>query len=338
MVHREAPKSILVHALFGLRKLLGVATFALIIVLVGPKLFVLFDNPKNATVPAKLFEAREYVLGKSVPVLHRYVPTNIAGSDRSDWILIGLAIAVTIFSGAVAQRAQTAQNRRLLRKSAQAWRRKEGVKPGSKLDVELESTLRMAESGKAVNRQELLRVFAETKKKLDTFGREVAFLAIDVVGSVRMKAGEDPASIQYDFEEYRKLVERIFRARGVLKTAWTPDGVMACFAHVEDACQAGKDVIKSLKVFNSEVKVSKADFAVRCGVNAGLVYFDDSTPLETISDRVIDVAGHMQKNAEPNTVLVARKIIEPLRQLEEFTHTSQVIDGYEASVWRDTGT
>ena len=29
---------------------------------------------------------------------------------------------------------------------------KEGVKPGSKLDAELETTLRMAESGKAVNR------------------------------------------------------------------------------------------------------------------------------------------------------------------------------------------
>jgi hypothetical protein len=79
------------------------------------------------------------------------------------------------------------------------------------------------------------------------------------------------------------------------------------------------------------VKLSKADFAVRCGVNAGLVYFDDSPPLKTISDRVIDVAEHMQKNAEPNTVLAARKIIEPLRQLEQFTHTTQVIVGYEAS-------
>jgi class 3 adenylate cyclase len=323
--------------LFGLRKLLGLATFALIIVLLAPKLFGLFDNPKKATIPATLFEARQYILSKSVPVLHRYVPTNIGGSDRSDWILIGLAIAVTIFSGSIAQRAQTASNRRLLRKSAQAWRRKEGVKPGSKLDTELETTLRIAETtGKAVNRQQLLKVFAETKKKLDTFGREVAFLAIDVVGSVGMKAGEDPASIQYDFEEYRKLVESIFRARGVLKTAWTPDGVMACFAHVEDACQAGKDVITSLKVFNRDVKLSKSDFTVRCGVNAGLVYFDDLTPLETISDRVIDVAGHMQKNADPNTVLVARKIIEPLRQLEEFTHTTQVVDGYEASVWRET--
>lgn len=86
-----------------------------------------FDNPKNATIPATLLEARQYILSKSTPVLHRY----IAGSDRSDWILIGLANAVTISSGAMAQRAQTASNRRLLRNSAQAWRRKEGVKPGS---------------------------------------------------------------------------------------------------------------------------------------------------------------------------------------------------------------
>jgi class 3 adenylate cyclase len=335
VVYREAPRSALVNFLFGVRKLLGIATFALIVVLLGPKLFVLFDNPKSAAFSASLFEARDYILKRCIPVLNHYVPTNIAGSDRSDWILIGLAIVITVISGSIAQRAQIAGNRRLLRKSALAWRRKEGVKPGSKLDAELETTLRMAEGGKSVNRQELLRVFAETKKKLDTFGREVAFLAMDVVGSVSMKAGEDPSSVQYDFEEYRKLVERIFRARGVLKTAWTPDGVMACFAHVEDACQAAKDVIKSLKPFNRDVKITKADFAVRCGVNAGLVYFDDSTPLETISDRVIDVAGHMQKHAEPNTVLVARKIIEPLRQLEEFTHTTQVVDGYEASIWRN---
>jgi class 3 adenylate cyclase len=335
VVYREVQRSALVHFLFGIRKVLGIATFALIIILLGPKLFVLFDNPKSAAVSASLFEGRDYILKKSGPVLNHYVPTNIAGSDRSDWILIGLAIVLTMVSGSIAQKAEVADNRRLLRRSALAWRRKEGVKPGSRLDAELSTTLRMAESGKAVNRQELLKVFAETKKKLDTFGREVAFLAVDVVGSANMKAGEDPSAVQYDFEEYRKLVERIFRARGVLKSAWTPDGVMSCFAHVEDACQAGKDVIKSLKHFNRDVKVSKADFAVRCGVNAGLVYFDDATPLETISDRVIDVAGHMQKHAEPNTVLVARKIIEPLRQLEEFTHTTQVVDGYEASVWRD---
>jgi class 3 adenylate cyclase len=325
----------LVSLLFGIRRLLGLATLALIVILLSPKLLLLFDDAKHATVSALLLDGRDFIIKNAVPVLHRYIPTNIAGSDRSDWVLIGLAVLITMLSGSLAQRVQVSVNRRRLTKSAQAWRKSEGVTPGSRLDVELENNLRAAQAGKPVNRQELLRVFAETKKKLDAFGREVAFLAIDVVGSAGMKAGEDHASIQYDFEEYRKLVERIFRARGVLKSAWTPDGVMACFTHVEDACQAGKDLIKALKVFNGEVKVSKADFAVRCGVNAGVVYFDDATPLETISDRVIDVAGHMQKHAEPNTVLVARKIIEPLRQLNEFTHTSQVIDGYEASVWRE---
>lgn len=338
MVNREPPTSFLVETLFLLRRILGIATFALIVVLLAPKFLQVFDNPRSAAFSATLFDARDVVLKHSAPILHRYVPTNVAGADRSDWILIALAMAVTFFIGSLANRAQQSANRRLLRKSAQAWRRKEGIKPGSALDRQLETTLKAAESSNSVNRQDLLRLFAETKKKLDSFGREVAFLAIDVVGSAQMKAGEDPAAVQYDFEEYRKLVERIFRARGVLKTAWTPDGVMACFAHVEDACQAGKDVIKSLKVFNREVKISKADFSVRCGVNAGLVYFDDATPLETISDRVIDVAGHMQKHAEPNTVLVARKIIEPLRQLGEFAHTTQIIDGYEASVWRDSET
>lgn len=338
MVYREAPKSFLVSFLFTARRLLGIATFALVLALLAPKLFLFFDNPKSASFSSALLETRDVILHKSAPLLHRYIPTNIAGADRSDWILIALAVLTTFLVGSLAQSCQQSLNRRVLRASAQEWRKNEGVKPGSALDKELESTLRVAESGNAVNRQDLLRVFAETKKKLDSFGREVAFLAVDVVGSAQMKNGEEPASVQYDFAEYRKLVERIFRARGVLKTAWTPDGVMACFAHVEDACQAGKDVIKSLKTFNRDVKISKADFSVRCGVNAGLVYFDDATPLETISDRVIDVAGHMQKHAEPNTVLIARKVIEPLRQLEEFTHTSQIIDGYEASVWRDPET
>jgi class 3 adenylate cyclase len=323
----------LVTFLSGIRRLLGLATFALIIVLLGPKLFLLFDNPKNATVAAVLFDGRDKILKTTQPILHKYIPTNIGGTDRSDWILIGLAVIITMISGSMANSARISLNRRMLKKAAEAWRRKEGVQQGSKLDTELQETLRQAQSGKTVNRQDLLRVFAETKKKLDTFGREVAFLAVDVVGSTNMKLNEDAASIQYDFEEYRKLVERVFRARGVLKTAWTPDGVMACFSHVEDACQAGQDIIKSLKAFNRDVKLTKAEFKVRCGVNAGLVYFDDATPLETISDRVIDIAGHMQKYAQPNSVMVARKVIEPLRQVNEFTHTAQIVDGYEASVW-----
>ena len=164
MVYREAPKSVLVSFLYLARRLLGIATLVLALTLLAPKFFLLFDNPKSASLSATLLDARDVILKKSAPILHRYIPTNIAGADRSDWILIGLAILVSLVVGSLAQRSQQSFNRRLLRVSAQEWRKKEGVKPGSSLDKQLETTLRIAQSENAVNRQDLLRVFAETKK------------------------------------------------------------------------------------------------------------------------------------------------------------------------------
>jgi class 3 adenylate cyclase len=221
-----------------------------------------------------------------------------------------------------------------MRRQIDAWKRAMHVEENSSVSRELEAKIEQLATGDDdVNREELLRIFADTKRKLDSMGREVAFLSIDVVGSTAMKHNEDPAAAQYDFLEYRRLVESVFKARGVLKSAWTPDGVMACFSDVDNAVQAGKDVIRALVHFNREVKLMRTDFAVRCGVNSGFVHFDERTPLEAISDRVIDIAGHMQKYAEPNTVAVARSIIEPLRDRNGFLPTAKVVDGYEVSQW-----
>ena len=79
-------------------------------------------------------------------------------------------------------------------------------------------------------------------------------------------------------------------------------------------------------------KLIKTDFSVRCGVNAGFVYFNETTPLETMADRVIDVAGHMQKYADPNTVAVAQNIVEPLN--DRAGCPKRVVDGYEVYTWR----
>lgn len=326
-----AKRPLSISLLFLLRRLLGWVTLALIIVLLGPKLLAYADNYKSFPLSTGLLEARDSVMRVAAPVLRRAMPTVIAGADRTEWILCGLSLLLTMIVGGIAERMQIASNRRRMQKAALAYQNAEVTKTAT---ANLKAQVTTAEIAKSGDRHELLKVFAETKKKLDSFGREVAFLAIDVVGSTAMKVGEDPASVQYDFQEYRKMVENVFRARGVLKSAWTPDGVMACFAHVDDAVNAGQDVIRNLKVFNRDHKLTSRDFEVRCGVNAGTVYFDDTTPLESISDRVIDIAGHMQKYAEPNTVAVARRVIEPLRTRNDFTHTTQVVDGYEVSAWR----
>ena len=103
---------------------------------------------------------------------------------------------------------------------------------------------------------------------------------------------------------------------------------------IDWAMQAGKDIIRELGLFNRTVKLIKTDFSVRCGVNAGFVYFDETTPLETMADRVIDVAGHMQKYADPNTVAVAQNIVEPLNDRAGFAPAKRVVDGYEVNTWR----
>lgn len=68
-------------------------------------------------------------------------------------------------------------------------------------------------------------------------------------------------------------------------------------------------------------------------IRSGFVYFDDTVPLEEISDRVIDIAGHMQKTAKPNTVCVAKPTIEPLNERDGFRPSGKTVDGYEVYEW-----
>jgi class 3 adenylate cyclase len=326
-------RSIAVAFFSAITSMLRWAILLAILVLFAPYLFDYFDNARSNAGVKYLYDGRDYLLRTAGPEIRTYIPVRIGGKDRTDWILAGGLVLVAGVLGSIRRRMETASMRRRMRKQVRAWKRDMHIEDNSAVSKDLERKIEKVRTGKGVDRQELLKIFAETKKKLDSLGREVAFLSIDVAGSAAMKEREEPASVQYDFNEYRKLVEHVFRARGVLKSAWTPDGVMACFASVDDAVSAAKDVIKGLDHFNRQVKLMTQDFSVRCGVNAGFVHFDDTTPLEAMSDRVIDIAGHMQKYAKPGSVAVARKIIEPLRDLKGFLPTDKIVDGYEVAQW-----
>ena len=332
--HFDVPDRSIGVAIFSrIISLLRWGILVAILILLSPNVLDLFDNARSNPGAKYVYDTRDYILKTVGPQIRAYAPVRIGGKDRTDWILVaGLVLAAGIL-GSIRRRVENASLQRRMRKQVRAWKQQMNIADNSAVSNDLELQIQKASTGKGVDRQELLRIFAETKKKLDSLAREVAFLSIDVVGSTTMKEREDPASVQYDFSEYRKLVENVFRARGVLKSAWTPDGVMACFSSVDEAVAAGKDVIKGLGHFNKKVKLMSRDFSVRCGVNAGLVHFDDATPLEAMSDRVIDIAGHMQKYAKPGSVAVARKVIEPLRNTEGFEPTEQVVDGYEVAQW-----
>ncbi|MFA5140327.1 MAG: hypothetical protein WC728_13935 [Elusimicrobiota bacterium] len=206
-------------------------------------------------------------------------------------------------------------------------------------DAEAGARTRMQESPAPVKdagghtREELLEMMAQAKKQLDQQKKNLSFLAIDVVGSTKMKEGEEPALAQRDFIQYRKLVEKAIADNKGLKAAWTPDGVMICFRTVQNAVQAAQQVLNDLAHFNAHVKTLKADFVVRCGINAGSVLFDDAVPIEEITDRTIDIAGHMQKYAKPNTIYIGRHAIEGIRTASGFRPANTQVDGCEVYVW-----
>lgn len=318
----------------GLVSVLRWAILGLVLLLLAPYALAHVENPRAYPASNFILRYSDRLIQLAAPRLQQYVPTRIAGRDRTDWILIGGLVILAIGAGAWRTRLVSRATTREMNRQLQRWKDAMQLQKGSQAAVALDARFGELSKAKNMGRAELLRAFAEAKKNLDALGKEVAFLSVDVVGSTAMKEREERAAVGYDFAQYRKLVETIFAGRGVLKATWTPDGVMACFPEVEDAIQAAKDIIFQLKDFNKNVKLMRQEFVVRCGVNAGYVHFDEATPLEEMSDRVIDIAGHMQKYAAPNSVSVARKVIEPMRDTAGFESTAEIVDGYEVSRWK----
>jgi class 3 adenylate cyclase len=257
------------------------------------------------------------------------IPTRVMGIDLTRFIVIIGAFFLIGIPGSVKEHYRDKLSRLKLKKEFEEWKSRMRISDKAALIAPLRSKIENLEASNKTDREELLKLFAETKKKLDSMGRDLAFLSIDVCGSTEMKVGEEKAAIEHDFKEYKHFVEYKLKTHGALKSAWTPDGVMSCFATVDAAVKAAREIIDGLVAFNKNIKTMRKDFVLRCGINAGYVYFDDSLPMEEMSDRVIDVAGHMQKHATPNTICIAKPAIEPLQDRDGFVPTTRVVDGYE---------
>jgi class 3 adenylate cyclase len=185
------------------------------------------------------------------------------------------------------------------------------------------------------HRLAMLREYAEAQKFLHQEKRKLAFLSIDVVGSTKMKVGEDKLVIEHAFTEYKKFVERILRNNNIWKVAWTPDGIMCAFFTAQEAIGAAQGVLNELPFFNDGVHRLRTPFNVRCGVNAGEVIFPEEKNMEEISDQVIDVAGHMQKYAAHGAIWLSKEIWEEVERPVGFSAVrAQEVDGFTPYEWR----
>jgi class 3 adenylate cyclase len=269
-----------------------------------------------------------------VVTLRAEIPTKVGRHDLAIWILIFTSFLI---KGSLNQYSYKLKDNVYLihfKRKYESWKSQQHIKKGAAITNKLDETLIDLQTAKPRDREQILKQFIETKKKLDAMGRDLAFLSVDVVDSAKMKEGEEKAFVEHDFKEFKRFVEGVMTLNGALKQTWTPDGVMTCFQRVDQAVTAGREIIIGLDAFNRNVKAMRQDFTVRCGVNAGFVYFDESLPLEEIADRVIDIAGHFQKHAKPNSIWIAKPSIEPLGMREGFSPITEIVDGYEVYEWK----
>lgn len=309
-----------------------VGTFLILLIMIS---FAtqLMGHVAQYSILGKIKALELYLTEPFIDLIKMIMPYRFQGTDYSEVILFFIiAILLHVLSG-IKYKIQENKNREIVEKNYQEWRSK--MNPLLQKDQIKELDTKFAELNVAnkSDRKRLIKEFALLKQKLDSMGQQLAFLSIDVVDSTGMKRNEDKHIAAYDFEHYNDLLISCLKENNVIKYTITPDGMMCCFTTVDGAVNAATCLMDRLEDFNRNVKQIKRDFLVRCGINAGFVYIDEEMPLEQISDRVIDIAGHMQKNAKPNTINIAGSAIEPLKHRGGFSETSNVIDEEKVYEW-----
>lgn len=183
-------------------------------------------------------------------------------------------------------------------------------------------------------RDQLLKRYREIEGMLKGAKRKhCTFLSVDIVGSTQMKLGERETEIAATFQAYEEMVKKIFKQYGAWKEAWTPDGVMVCFLQADLAVAAAIRILTRLKRFNEHDNKLRTPFQVRCGINEGEVQIFEDSKLEKVADRVIDVAGHMQKQGSVNTVWLSAEVYNQLADKSGFKPTGKEVDGCSVYEW-----
>lgn len=166
----------------------------------------------------------------------------------------------------------------------------------------------------------------------DLVGQEVrrAFLSVDVVGSVEMKKDEHQLAIEQSFNEFRSLVDAIMREHHALQSIWGGDGLMTSYDQSQRAVDAAIKLLQSLPDFNRAKNRLRKPFQARCGINSGELYDDPLEDLERKTSPVIDRAGHLQKQARPNCLLVGEGTIHEIDNKGDFHEFDRQIDEQRA--------
>lgn len=158
----------------------------------------------------------------------------------------------------------------------------------------------------AVHEQIQLRARIEQE-----FGFTGAFLDIDVVDSYGMKArAKRPDCIIVSFDRFREFARAVVEEYDGQVLNSNGDELMCFFESPHQAVRAGSAILQRLEEFNEKQNLLETPFRVREGVHSGDALVDRRRGVAY--SPVLDVAGHLQKKATVNGLLISQQTLESL--------------------------
>lgn len=152
------------------------------------------------------------------------------------------------------------------------------------------------------------------KKK---FTQECTVIDVDVAGSVRLKEGAKAEAILYSFGQFHNFMDKSMEKFGGRLMDRAGDGIIYSFHgddNADNALAAAKYALRHLEEFNRTRNKLGKDFVVRLGLNSGEIIKDENTEKGMTFSPVIDIAGHLQKAAQPNSLLISQFTFERLQE------------------------
>jgi len=155
------------------------------------------------------------------------------------------------------------------------------------------------------------------------FLRRGSMLDVDVAGSSEMKQpGTAPAHIILSFERFRDFVANTVREFGGKVLNSNGDELMCFFEDTYGAVRAGSAILQRLGEFNRTQNLLPKPFRFRIGIHTGdclvdLVNGRAFSPL-------VDLAGHLQKEAPVNGLLISADTLAVLPAGMPFEPAGQI--------------
>jgi class 3 adenylate cyclase len=187
-------------------------------------------------------------------------------------------------------------------------------------------------------RRELVAQLMEIQDKLKAEEHEAVFLSIDIVGSTRMKSENDALAIEYTFGEYHKFVESLVHKHTGRVHSTAGDGVICVFHSSESGFDAARSIMAGLFEFNAFRNRTVSPIQVRAGLHSGTVIAPGRDTKGVNFAHVIDIAAHLQKEADVGTLAVSEDAIDQIEGDWPGTADMIEVEGVKAKLWKPRST